>query len=102
MEQLINQVFEDVNEKMSGTLDDKLRECCKVWGVDVNNPQEIFGRCIITRRDWSELKEFRIDGRVVLYFSDWKIDAQDINQPFNVSASMKISKIITPSDYGIK
>ena len=100
MEQLINQVFEDVNEKMSGTLNDKLRECCKVWGVDVNNPQEIFGRCIITRREWSDLKEFRIDGYVVLYFTDWKIDPQDLDQTFSVMASIKISKILTPLDYG--
>lgn len=100
MEQLINQVFEDVNEKISGTLNDKLRECCKVWGVDVNNPQEIFGRCIITRREWSDLKEFRIDGYVVLYFTDWKIDPQDLDQTFSVMASIKISKILTPLDYG--
>ena len=102
METLLQNTFEQFSEQISGQMDARLRECCEAWGIDPENKQEVFGRCIITTRDWSDLKEFRIDGHVVMYFTDWKLDAQDINEPFKLSASFKCSKILTPSDYGIK
>lgn len=91
-----DKVFTEFSSQLSSEFDNKLKEACLLWGVDINNHEEVRRRCAIVHRDWSDLREVQIDNKVVMYFTDWKIEEQDINKPFTIKANFKCSEIIKP------
>ena len=99
MEELDELLF-SFTEKASNALDDKLKEACIAWGVDLSNPEEIKRRCEVTIQENNPLRELRIDGCLVMLFSDWITEPFDMNsKELKMNMSFKCSEIATPEIY---
>ena len=89
------------SDKLMKGFEAKLKECVTAWGIDESNHEEIKKRCsLIYNEDW--LNEIKIDGYLVMLFSDWNFDNVNDHKPYSsMNASFKCSEILTPKDYNL-
>jgi hypothetical protein len=92
------------SDKLMNGFEAKLKECITAWGIDENNHEEIKDRCsLIYYNNSLNLNEFKIDGYIVMMFSDWEFDTanelSDVN--YIIKSSCKCSEILTPKDYNL-
>lgn len=99
-------MIEEINNKLAQQLvdkfDNKLKEACEIWGVNVEDHEEVARRCQIIHREDEERKEVLIDGNLVMIYTDWKLDTPNIHEPFKMSASFQCSEIMKPTDINNK
>ncbi len=105
MNDLIEKSLRELSESLAVKFDDKIKEACNLWGVDLSDDEEIRKRCVIVQKPhkggvelfgYDKVKEFHIDGKLVMMFTEWEIDDQPINAPFKVTASFRCSEIAKP------
>lgn len=101
----LNEILSTFTEQFNDKLDEKLREACIAWGVDLNNHEEINKRCTLITQEDNKFKSLKIDGYLVMMFSDWESDDSlqynSLYDNLKMSASFKCSEIVTPKDYNL-
>jgi len=75
--------------------DDKFKECCKLYGLDVTNKDEAKKRCEVRVYEDNPVREFLIDGELAALFTEPKVLPFDNQEPFTIKAEFKF-KIIKP------
>lgn len=95
---LAKQLTDDLIKEITAKLDAKLNEVCEVWGIDINNHKEIAERCEIIYIDGDDKREVRVDGRLVMMFTDIQTQPFDFEEPFKMGAQFNCSEILKPED----
>ena len=90
---LMHDIIQDLTKQILDKFESKFREACEIWGVNLNDHEEIKRRCQIVQYEGSPIKEFRIDGNYVMAFTEVKPDPVDFNEPLKMSASFQCSEI---------
>jgi len=98
-----DKIIESLTESAKNNIDDRLRTCLQVWGVDTNNKDECKRRCEIHIFEGDKYRRVIIDGYPVMQFTDCDIDHgySMENDKLSMNMTMRCSRIMTPSDYGI-
>jgi len=103
---IMEDMMQKYHKKCQNEFESKFKKACLIWGVDLNNHEEIKKRCVIVQKPhpygvdlfgYDEVKEFHIDGKLVMMFTDWKIDPINPQDPFKMSMSFRCSEIIKPN-----
>jgi len=95
---ILRDVTRELYRGITNKLDDKLKEACLIWGVDITNHKEVSERCEIIYTEGDDRREVRIDGTVVMLFTDIRPKPFTFKEPFKVSAEFNCSEILKPED----
>jgi|GEM_PF-5377913 len=90
------QVLNNLINSLANQIDDKLRDACLLWGVNVEDRVEMKARCEIITHPHNDRNELIIDGKLVMVWGPWKFEPMDLNEPFKMSASFLCSEIQKP------
>jgi len=93
---MIDGIIEKFSQQIVDKFDDKLKECCLVWGVNVDDHEEIARRCEIGSIEGSDRKELRIDGYIAMIYEPFKSNEFNPYEPFKMGGSFKCSEIFKP------
>ena len=89
----INNLIKGINDK----LDDKFKEACRLWSVDIDNHEDVKRRCEVKIYDGVDERELYIDDYLVMIFTMPKTNKFDSKKPLNLSVEFKCSQIIKPN-----
>jgi hypothetical protein len=95
---MIEDIIEKFSQQLVDKFDEKLKEACIIWSVNLDDHEEVARRCKIVHQEDEERKEFYIDDYLVMIYTDFKFDTHNIDEPFKMSASFECSDIMKPSD----
>ena len=98
---VLNDLINSLTNEITNKLDDKLKEACEVWGVDINNHKEVSERCEIRYIEYEDKREVRIDGILVMMFTDIIPRPLSFDEPYKMAAEFKCSEILKPEDIGL-
>ncbi len=93
---LPEEITQRLIQQMSDKLDDKLKEACLIWGVNVDDPEEMKRRCKLSEHAHNDRIELTIDDHLVMIFKPWKLDPPTMTMPVKISVSFQCSEIIEP------
>jgi hypothetical protein len=94
-----NKIGETITEMIIKRIEEKVKEACNAWNVDVNDPEEIAKRChSIEKGDFFEGTKtiFYIDNHPVFQF-----EMPSLQYSKKQDYHIEFSKIMTPEDYGV-
>ena len=86
-----NNFYKDVAKQQ----DDKFKECCELYGVDVTNEEEVKARCGVRVYEGNRVKDFLIDGKLAALFTDAKVLPFDTDNPNTIKAEFNF-EILPP------
>lgn len=88
-----------ISNKINNKLDEKFKEACLLWGVDINNHKELKERVNIITYEQDDKKELVIDGYLVMIFTNPISKPVDFNQTdkYTISAEFFCSEIMKPT-----
>ena len=103
MENGINIIQESIHKlsnDIATAFNNKFKEACEIWSVDITNHEEMKRRCKLVTFIDGQASELHIDGKLVMIYTDPKPNEFDImsNEPFKMGASFRCSEIRKPSD----
>jgi len=103
---MIDEIINTQVEKFNNVLEEKIKECCELWLVDINNHKELKERCVLEYNtpffnEYDTVNRILIDGNLVMVFTNWEIDNANLDS-FKINASLKCSEIIKPSQYQLE
>lgn len=75
--------------------EDKFKECCELYGVDVRNEEEVKRRCEVRTYEGVHVREFLIDGKIAALFTEAKVLPFNPEEPNTIKAEFKF-EIIKP------
>ena len=100
MHDIQSEFIKTISNKINNKLDDKFKEACSLWGVDINNHEEVKNRCTLINYEGNEKRELHIDGKLVMIFTTPMSKQFDFNQvdKFTISAEFFCSEIAKPTE----
>lgn len=96
---LPEEIIQRFIQQLADQFDDKLKEACLKWGVNVDDHAEVKRRCKLMNHEHNDRIELTIDNHLVMIFTHWHLDPPNDNRSFSFSASYQCSEIIDPVTY---
>lgn len=96
---ILKSPIQHLASEIRNSLNDKLSDAARIWGVNPDDEAEVKRRCVITNLPDTDEKELLIDGYLVLRFTFPKVAPFDINEPLRITSTFTCSQVIPPPEH---